>query len=177
MCCVLCRLLLLSIHGVSVSRSPRSLPGSRFKLCVLYVSPERKDLAVPWQGRASSGHEWLCPMSSSAGLAPGPHSLCPGVCGAQGAHKSPSKIHLRNRCESNLSTWLASLLPSPLLPQVMGALAASGVPGMLQQGRDVPWLSCSRTGLMRPTGRRGQMPLLADPAGIAAKAQHLSSPL
>lgn len=35
-------LSLLSIHGVSVSRSPRSLPDFHFKLCVLYVSPDGK---------------------------------------------------------------------------------------------------------------------------------------
>lgn len=109
-------LSLLSIHGVSVSRSPSSLPDFHFKLCVLYVSPDGKISERSRCTLAGKGHEWLCPMSRPAGLAPGPHRLCPGICGAQGAHKSPSKIHLLNRCGSNLYTWLASLLPSPLLP-------------------------------------------------------------
>lgn len=40
-------LSLLSIHGVSVSRSPRSLPGFKFKLCVLCVSPDGKISLYP----------------------------------------------------------------------------------------------------------------------------------
>lgn len=68
MCWVLCSLLpLLSIHGVSGSCSPRFLSDFKFKLCVLYVSPDGKISLYP-------GRERLCPVSSSAGLAPGPLS-------------------------------------------------------------------------------------------------------
>lgn len=108
---------------ICVSRSPRSLPDFKFKLCVLYVSPDGKISLYPGSEGPALAMRGSVPCSV---LLDSLQDLAVSVLGFV------ERRVLANppvKSVSDLNTWLTSLFPSCL-----------GVPRVLEQGRAVPWL-------------------------------------